>query len=72
MLCAFVSPFLCYLHQALVSTAKFILLANVLDTLASLLNSIQSARVLFHLNVVVFIVITITILSVVLDSVCVK
>jgi hypothetical protein len=60
-----------YLQQrALVSTAKFILLANALDTLASLLNSSQFARVLFHLSaVIITITITIVILSTVLDLV---
>jgi hypothetical protein len=58
--------FLCYLQRDAVSAAKFILLANLLGTLASLLNSSQSAQAIFHLDAVI---IAIMILSIVLNSV---
>jgi hypothetical protein len=61
------SLFLCYLQQRdVVSAAQFILLANLLGTLASLLNSSLSAHALFHLDAVI---VAIMILSVVLNLV---
>jgi hypothetical protein len=61
-------PFLCSLQQH-VRADKFILLANLLDTLASLLNSKQSSQALFHLDAVI---VAIMILCIVLNSVHAK
>jgi len=57
--------FLCSLQQHVVHADKFILLANLLGTLAALLNSNQSSQALFHLDAVI---VAIMILSIVLNS----
>ena len=62
---AIVHFFLCYLQRD-VCADKFILLANLLGTLASLLNSSQSSRALFRLDAVI---VVIMILSMGLNSV---